>query len=100
MPSGNGPHPVHVGSTSELSACVFLMRSGYDVFRSLAANTPFDLVAYKDGVLYKVEVKTGRRRKESAVATAQRLAHPAHIWDLLIVVFPDECILFTREETT
>lgn len=33
------------------------MRRGYIPFRNMVTNSPFDLVAYKDGVLLRVEVK-------------------------------------------
>lgn len=49
------------GAISELTAAADLLRRGYHVFRSVAPNSPCDLVILKDDRLQKVEVTTGSR---------------------------------------
>lgn len=49
------------GPLAELAISQDLFARGWYVFRALGAMCPFDLVAYKDDSLLKIEVKTGRR---------------------------------------
>lgn len=46
------------GDKSELLACAWLIGEGYEVFRNVAARGPIDIVAIKDGVVLKLDVKT------------------------------------------
>jgi hypothetical protein len=47
-----------VGAISELAVAADLMRKGYAVFRALSPSCWCDLIAHKDGVMFKVEVRT------------------------------------------
>lgn len=46
------------GAYSELIAAACLFRHGYYVFRNLGPHGPCDLIALKDGICLRVEVKT------------------------------------------
>jgi hypothetical protein len=49
----------HLGAHSELVACAFLLREGFEVFRNISDRGQADLVAWKDGKLWPVDVKSG-----------------------------------------
>jgi hypothetical protein len=49
----------NTGAVSELLASADLLRRGYDVFRAVSPQCPCDLVAMRDGVCLRVEVRTG-----------------------------------------
>lgn len=79
------------GAASELRAGAYLIDQGYHVFRSESPGSPFDLVAYRDGICYRVEVKT------LLITTNAPTFHiPKHQnqWDLLILVAPDRIFTF------
>lgn len=57
-----------IGAVGELLAAEQLMRQGWHAYRCLSPNGPFDLIAFKDGVTRRLEVRTGRYY-ESGVAT-------------------------------
>jgi Holliday junction resolvase len=45
------------GAIGELTATVWLLAQGYEVFRNVAADGPVDLIATKGGELIKIDVK-------------------------------------------
>jgi hypothetical protein len=47
----------HLGSYNEMIATLWLMERGYEVFRNVSAHGLIDLVALKDGVFTKFDVK-------------------------------------------
>ena len=49
------------GDISEILVAGSLMAKGLFVYRSLSGNAPFDLLAYSDGKMWRVEVRTGSR---------------------------------------
>jgi hypothetical protein len=51
-------HRKHKGAHSELVACAWLLRQGYEVFRAVSPHGVIDLVAIKDGVAEYFDVKT------------------------------------------
>lgn len=51
-----------LGALTELIVSVDLMKKGYEVFRALSPHCSCDLLAMKQGVVLKVEVRTARRR--------------------------------------
>lgn len=72
------------------------MRQGFYVFFSTSTTVPFDLVAYKDGKFWRVEV----RSLSFATPTSPCFGWPGpkQEWDLLIVVSDDGiCFQFVRE---
>lgn len=50
--------PKTKGTISELNACVYLLRAGYDVYRNVSSTGPVDLLATKDGKYLAVDVKS------------------------------------------
>jgi hypothetical protein len=51
-----------VGDISELAVMSALVRVGYEIARPWGENCRYDLVGDKDGVLSRIQVKTGRLR--------------------------------------
>lgn len=86
------------GAASELRACAALMDQGYHVFRCEAPTAPFDLVAYRDGICLRVEVKTGSThpdRPNSPTFTWPRNDE----WDLLVIVSHHAVLQFPAPAT-
>ena len=54
-----------VGALSELVVCADLLARGYSVFRSVSPHSFCDIIAFKNGVLMRVEVKTGYKSPQS-----------------------------------
>lgn len=56
------------GAIGELKACVWLLSQGYEVYRNISAVGIFDIVAIKDGLVKKIDVKLyggcNRRKQE------------------------------------
>jgi len=51
----------HRGAHSELVACAWLLRRGYEVFRNVSQHGLIDLIAMKDGKTLFIDVKTASR---------------------------------------
>ena len=54
----------NVGAASELAVAADLTLHGYDVFRAVSAQAICDLVIIKNGLIQRVEVRTGQRASE------------------------------------
>lgn len=80
-----------LGAASELVACAHLMSQGFHVYRCESPHAPFDLVAYRDGSLTRVEVKS---------ANGPSFSWPTNDeWDLLVVVALDgTCVEVTDHD--
>lgn len=87
------------GALSELLVCADLIQREYQVFRSVSPNADFDIVAFKDNQLIKIEVRTTRMLqsginfpiKESDIGK----------FDLLALVLRDknnEIVYFSHDE--
>jgi hypothetical protein len=73
------------------------MADGYYVFRCESPSAPFDLVAYRDGICHRVEVKSITVK---AGPCAPTFSWPSNDeWDLLVVVdhVRDRFFRFTRD---
>jgi len=46
------------GAHSELIACVWLMGQGYEVYRNISPSGPIDIIAIKDNIISKFDVKS------------------------------------------
>lgn len=46
------------GAFAELVICADLLKRGYEVFRSVSAHASCDLLAQKEGRIYRIEVRT------------------------------------------
>lgn len=55
----NGISTGTVGAIAELVVSADLMKRGYEVYRALSQSSSCDLLALKNGILTKIEVKTG-----------------------------------------
>lgn len=83
-PPGTAIRKSRIGAVSELRAAVHLMQQGFDVFRCVAPHAPFDLVAHRDGTLYRVEVKTMSKPVKETYSPV--IGWPVNEdWDLLVI---------------
>jgi len=57
-----------VGAMSEMSVAVDMMNKGYAVFRALSPACLCDLIAFKDGVFLRVEVRTGYKAESGFIS--------------------------------
>ncbi len=48
-----------MGALSELLICADLMKRGWEVFRALSPHSNCDVLALKNGILLKLEIRTG-----------------------------------------
>ena len=72
------------GAVNELVVAIDLMSKGYKIFRAINPNTPFDLVAYKDSKLYKIEVRTGSLNKDGGLNYRKKDRDDADIYAWVI----------------
>jgi Holliday junction resolvase-like predicted endonuclease len=67
-------HSKHRGAHSELTACLWLLEQGYEVFRNISQHGIADVVAFRGNEILKIDVKTlgpmgqGRQRPDEDVA--------------------------------
>jgi hypothetical protein len=86
------------GAASELIACADLLYRGYEVFRSVSAHASCDMVALKDDIVLRIEVKTGSRNK---VTGSLYYPKPKNhdVYDILMVVVKgEETVYLTPDE--
>ena len=48
----------HRGAESELRACAWLLKQGYEVFRNVSSHGIIDIVAVKQGIATYIDVKS------------------------------------------
>lgn len=74
------------GAMNELKAAAWLVEQGYDVYRAVSPDAPFDLVAFDGEELFAVEVKTMSRciQNGKTYENTKFRVHP-HVSQLLIV---------------
>jgi len=88
LPSGT------VGAIQEMRIAIDFLSNGYYAFRSLTPNSPFDIVAFKDKKILKVEVTTGY------VSKTGKIQHPksaGHKGDVLAIVLNTKKIVYIPE---
>jgi hypothetical protein len=56
-----------IGAISEMLVAVDLMNKGYEVFRPMSAHACCDIVAIKDNIVVRFEVKTGAMRSDGSI---------------------------------
>jgi hypothetical protein len=62
-----------LGAARELQACALLLFEGFQVFRNVSPQGSIDVVAFRGGKVYRVQVKSD--------------LHPMHLdWDLQLVI--------------
>ncbi len=87
--------PKHKGANSELIACAWLQRQGYEVFRNVSCYGPMDIIAtWGTDVVLRIDVKSATNNVAySGSITAEQQA----LGVLLLYVFPDgTCYLDRR----
>jgi Holliday junction resolvase-like predicted endonuclease len=59
----------HLGATTELKACAWLLEQGFEVFRNVSYTGPVDIVVLdkQDGKLFKIDVKTVALNKQGVM---------------------------------
>jgi len=57
------------GAIAELEVCAKLLRKGFEVYRSVSPASSCDLIAFnkKKNELFRVEVRTGKIRKDGEI---------------------------------
>ena len=65
------------GAAREAVVTADLLRRGFDVFSAACGNPPFDLVAYKSGIMLRVEVKGKHKAPHSnmPIGTTAKRSH-------------------------
>lgn len=66
------PNTVRTGTLSELKAMAWLVEQGYEVFRNISAEGPFDLIAIRPGETIYIDVKTLAPRMYQGEKVLQR----------------------------
>jgi Holliday junction resolvase-like predicted endonuclease len=51
-------HRKHRGTYNELRACAWLLNQGYEVYRNISSYGLIDIIAEKDNVIHKFDVKS------------------------------------------
>jgi len=65
-PDGEPIAPATAGAIGELRVCADLMERGFEVFRALSqARHSCDIVALRNGLMLRIEVRTGTQRTPS-----------------------------------
>lgn len=73
------------GTFSELLVTTDLIANGFFVFRCVSPHAPFDLIAFKDTTLIKIEVKTTTRSLKGVLLIPK---HSYNLHDILACVIP------------
>ena len=82
-----------VGGAGELLVCADLIYQGYEVFRAVTQAASCDLIRLKDGVLERVEVRSGRRNTEGRLYYAKVYSTKC---DVIAVVTPEREIVYVH----
>lgn len=53
------------GILAEVKVTAYLIENGYDVFAPIGGKTSFDLIGYKDRVIYRIQVKSTTQKRDS-----------------------------------
>jgi hypothetical protein len=61
----------YAGALGEAKVIAALTADKYHVFGQITGKAPFDLVAYKDGKLYKISIKTITGKNRNGTYTVQ-----------------------------
>lgn len=87
--------PGTTGAIAELYVSGDLMEKGFEVYRALSPSSSCDILALKDGISYRFEVRTGRYLKERLTY------HPYKIKaeNLAVITFSDNKIHYIPELT-
>lgn len=93
MNNDNEIHQKHRGAHNELLAAVWLLSRGYEVFRNVSAHGPVDLIAMRNGEVFKIDVKSCDRFPRG---TPQLTNEQRALGVKLLAVYPDgNCEIIT-----
>lgn len=90
------------GVLGEAKVLTYFVEHGYDVFTQFAGKAPFDLAVYKDGIIYRVSVKSCTYKKEKAWRVAIGQGSTVRSFDssksdlLAIYIVPEDKILIFK----
>jgi hypothetical protein len=76
------------GAVSELRVCADLLLKEYEVFRAMSPSCSCDLMALKEGLIQRIEVRSGQKSITGKIFTS-RLRFRA---DVMAIVLTDEII--------
>jgi Holliday junction resolvase-like predicted endonuclease len=76
-----------IGTISEMIVCQDLLRLGYYVFRSVSPNSPFDVIASKNGSLIKIEVRTASKKIDGSLNVNKKTGHENDMYNTIAAVF-------------
>lgn len=89
---------LRIGTAGELVAAADLVMRGFQVFRSVSNTNSCDLIAMHGNTLYRVEVKTGKRKKTDGPRGINRYSRPkSGNWthcDFIAVVFDGRIVRY------
>lgn len=88
--------PSNKGAFSEMIACADLIRKGYDVFRAVSPASPCDIVAIKDNIILRIEVRTARRYRDGALSHFTCHKDGPARSDIYMVVLGSEVLYFNN----
>lgn len=80
-----------VGALNELRVCCDLFEKGFEVFRALSPSSKSDLVGMKNGICYRIEVKTAFKKLRTGEFDHDKPRHP---FDILGVCTSDQIVYF------
>lgn len=83
--SGAGLCPADTGALSELVVCTDLMQRKFDVCRAVSPACSCDLIAMRNGRMFRIEVRTGAKYL-SKTRPATVMVNREHRADILAVV--------------
>ena len=72
---------------TEILVSADLLKNNYEVYRPLSANARVDLIAIKEELLYRVEVKTGHKNLSTGRIFLQ--AHKHTCYDIIAHYIPE-----------
>lgn len=87
-----GMSPGTLGATGEMVTTADLLLKGYEVFRAQSPASTCDLIALKDGVALRVEVKVGKRRASGGIFYSSTRLKRENFDVLAIVLLPNEVV--------
>lgn len=87
---------IALGIANELTVASDLFRKGLHVFSNMGIQSPFDLVAHRDGILLRIEVTSGHLDADGRQVPGKTVP-PRSMYDVLAVVYASGEIIYTPE---
>jgi len=81
------------GAIHELLVCTELLRNGFYVYRSVSANSPYDLIAIKEKLLLRIEVTTAYTILSGKIMVSKKLDRER--FEILAAVVAGEIVYFS-----